>query len=191
MQISPLIQTRWLFHWRKYYYEQRTFSYFSWKQQFKVNALIMYFFIQTQLFALQDFTWWTGVVWNIVMFLISCLDSHSDGTHSLHSWVSHKKLHFSKFVVMKKQIHLHLEWPGGGNTFSTTFWWTTSFKWMNVFLQLPSLFLFCSYFLHPGNTLPPSDPGRTLSDGVDKAPFSSFQPPPSPNKIIKNTYKIK
>ncbi len=36
---------------------------------------------------------WSGVgyLWNIVMFLISCLDSHSDGTHSLqsiHCWAS-------------------------------------------------------------------------------------------------------
>ncbi len=60
-----------------------------------------------------------------------------------------------------------------GNTFSTTFWWTIPLKWMNVFLQLPSLFLFCSFFLHPGNALPPSDQGRTLSDGADKKPFSS------------------
>ncbi len=43
--------------------------------------------------------WWTGVVWIIVMFLIRCLDSHSDGTHSLqsiHCWTSDVMLHFSK-----------------------------------------------------------------------------------------------
>ncbi len=45
---------------------------------------------------------------------ISCLDSHSDGTHSLqriHWWTSDVMLHFSKFVLMKKQTHLHLWWP--------------------------------------------------------------------------------
>ncbi len=62
-----------------------------------------------------------------------------------------------------------------GNTFSTTFWWTIPLKWMNVFLQLPSLFLFCSFFLHPGNALPPSDQGRTLSDGADKSHSAPLQ----------------
>ncbi len=41
--------------------------------------------------------------------LISCLDSHSDGTHSLrriHWWASDVMLHFSKSVLMKKQTHL-------------------------------------------------------------------------------------
>ncbi len=41
--------------------------------------------------------------------LISCLDSHSDGTHSLqriHLWASDIMLHFSKSVLMKKQTHL-------------------------------------------------------------------------------------
>ncbi len=42
---------------------------------------------------------------------ISCLDSNSDGTHSLqsiHWWASDAMLHFSKSVLMKKQTHLHL-----------------------------------------------------------------------------------
>ncbi len=42
---------------------------------------------------------------------ISCLDSHSDGTHSLqriHWSASDVMLHFSK-----KQTHLHLRWPEG------------------------------------------------------------------------------
>ncbi len=37
---------------------------------------------------------------------ISCLDSHSDGTHSLqriHWWASHVMLHFSKSLPIKKQ----------------------------------------------------------------------------------------
>ncbi len=47
---------------------------------------------------------------------ISCLDSHSDGTHSLqrmHWSASDVMLNFSKSVLMKKQTHLHLEWPEG------------------------------------------------------------------------------
>ncbi len=52
---------------------------------------------------------------------ISCLDSHSDGTHSLqwtHWWASDVILHFSEQVPMKKQTHLHLGWPAREYIFS-------------------------------------------------------------------------
>ncbi len=42
---------------------------------------------------------------------ISCLDSHSDGTHSLqriHWWASDVMPNFSKSVPMKKRTYLHL-----------------------------------------------------------------------------------
>ncbi len=45
---------------------------------------------------------------------ISCLDSHSDGTHSLqsiHWWESDVMLHFSKSSPMNKQTHLLFAWP--------------------------------------------------------------------------------
>ncbi len=43
-----------------------------------------------------------------------CLDSHSDGTHSLqriHWWASDGMLNMLKSVPMKKQTYLHLWWP--------------------------------------------------------------------------------
>ncbi len=46
--------------------------------------------LQTCCFSVHKMIWWTGVVWIIVVF-ISCLDSLSDGTHSLqriHWWAS-------------------------------------------------------------------------------------------------------
>ncbi len=52
-----------------------------------------------------------GVVWITCDVFISCLDSHSDGTHSLqwiHWWASDLMLNFTKSVQMKKQTHLHL-----------------------------------------------------------------------------------
>ncbi len=55
--------------------------------------------------------------WSSVDFcdvFISCLDSHSDGTHSLHRihwWTSDVVLNFSKSVPMRKQTDLHLGWP--------------------------------------------------------------------------------
>ncbi len=45
---------------------------------------------------------------------ISCMDSHSDGTHSLqriHWWASDVMLYFSESVLTKKQTHLHIGWP--------------------------------------------------------------------------------
>ncbi len=50
-----------------------------------------------QLLSSPDVNWWTGVDYCYVF--ISCLDSHSDGTHSLqciHCWASDEMLHFSK-----------------------------------------------------------------------------------------------
>ncbi len=47
---------------------------------------------------------WSGVDYCDVF--ISCLDSHSDGTHSLqsiHCWVSDGMLHFSKSLPMRSQ----------------------------------------------------------------------------------------
>ncbi len=50
----------------------------------------------------------------ITCVFISCLDSHSDGTHSLkriHWWASDVMLKFSKSVPIEKETHLHLGWP--------------------------------------------------------------------------------
>ncbi len=47
--------------------------------------------IATQLFTLQAVNSWTGVMLWIILMFNSCLDSHSDGTHSLqriHWWAS-------------------------------------------------------------------------------------------------------
>ncbi len=51
---------------------------------------------------------------------MSRLDSHSDGTHSLQRnlWGSIVMQFFSKFVLMKKQTHLHFGWLEGEYIFS-------------------------------------------------------------------------
>ncbi len=54
-----------------------------------------------QVFISQDVVWWTGVDYCDVFII--CLDSHSDGTHSLqsiHWWASDVMLHF-RFVQMR------------------------------------------------------------------------------------------
>ncbi len=62
-----------------------------------------------QLFTSQGINRCTGVMWITCDVLISCLDSHSDGTHSLkriHWSASDVMLNFSKSVLMKKLIHI-------------------------------------------------------------------------------------
>ncbi len=52
-----------------------------------------------------------GLVVDYCEGFMSCLDSHSDGTHSLQriQWrASDAMLNFSKSVQMNKQTHLHL-----------------------------------------------------------------------------------
>ncbi len=49
-------------------------------------------------------------------WIIFCLNSHSDGTHSLqriHWWASDVMLHFSKSVQMKKLTDIYLGWLEG------------------------------------------------------------------------------
>ncbi len=112
MHISLPIQMRWFFfHWRKQYFVQ--------KQHFDIKNILMLdlFLTNMQVFTLQDIDLWTGVDYYDVF--ISCLDSHSDGTHSLQRirwWASDVMLHFSKSDV--KQTHLHLGCPEGEHIFS-------------------------------------------------------------------------
>ncbi len=83
---------RWTFHWRKHYYG-------LWTHILVKNVLMMDLFFTNTAFGfikcyLMD---WSGVDYCDVF--ISCLDSHSDGTHSLqriHWWASDGMPHFSK-----------------------------------------------------------------------------------------------
>ncbi len=73
----------------------------------------------------------TGLAWCRLLVeycdvFISCLDSHSDGTHSLqrtHWWASDVMLHFSKSILMNKQssLSLHLLDCLRESTFSTKY----------------------------------------------------------------------
>ncbi len=89
MQISLLIQTRTPFHWRKSYYG-------LWTLLVK-NILMMDFFCLLQM--LTDGLEWCGLLVDYCDVFISCLDSHSDGTHSLqsiHCWDTDAVTHFYK-----------------------------------------------------------------------------------------------
>ncbi len=100
-----------------------------------LNILMMDLFLANmQLLILQDVNWWTGVVWITCDVFISCVDSHSDGTHSLqriHWWASDVMLDFNKTVPMKKN--------------SSTSW--MPWGWVN------SQRTFCSAYIHFGGEL--------------------------------------
>ncbi len=109
---------------------------------------------------------WSGVDYCDVF--ISCLDSHSDGTHSLqriHCWASDVMLHFSKSVLMNKQTRLLYVFDGLLRTTKLTaniyFWWTIPIsqkrkshhckhlnRWRRNVCAL--LFLMCAYVLCQG-----------------------------------------
>ncbi len=63
-----------------------------------------------QIFNLQYINWWLESCELLVDYsdvLISCLDSHSDGTHSLQRinwWASYVMLNFSKSVLMDTKL---------------------------------------------------------------------------------------
>ncbi len=98
------------------------------------------FLTSKQLFTdkmLTDGLDWFGLLVDYCDVFISCLDSHSDGTHSLqriHWWASDVMMNFSKSVMMKKQNHLHLDWPEGA-------WIFNKFSFLaELFLKLISFF---------------------------------------------------
>ncbi len=84
--------------------------------------------------------------WIIDMFTIiciSCLDSNSDGTHSLqsiHWWTSDVMLNFSKSVRMKKQTHLEEEYIFSNFKFLKTL--LLSFLFQCFYYYFVSLFHF-------------------------------------------------
>ncbi len=108
VQISLLIQTRTLFHWRKCYYGLWTCM--------LVNVLMLDLF---QLLSSQDVNWWTGVVCIIVMFLsavwtlILTAPIHCRG--SIAEQVMQCNISPN---LMKKQTHLLLGWPEDEHIYS-------------------------------------------------------------------------
>ncbi len=87
VHITLLIQTGLPFHWRKQYHEKRIHI-------LSGNNTIQYCFLQMCSFWLHkmlvDGLEWCGLLVDYCEVFISCLDSHSDGTHSLqriHWWV--------------------------------------------------------------------------------------------------------
>ncbi len=86
-------------------------------------------FLQTCSFLLHktliDGLEWCGLFVDYCDVFISCLDSHSDGTHSLQRicwWASDVRLNFFRYVLVMKQTHLHLVCPEGKFLAHFHFW---------------------------------------------------------------------
>ncbi len=90
--------------------------------------------LNMQLFTSQDVNWWTGKCGVLVDYCdvcISCLDSHSDGTHSLqriHWWTSNAKS--PNLIRWKKNTLIYILDGQRVSTFSANFqfWVNYSFK---------------------------------------------------------------
>ncbi len=87
-----------LFHWRKRYYGLWT-CILARSESIKLKTSWWICFSFCLLKTLTDGLEWCGLLVDYCDVFISCLDSHSDGTHSLqriHWWASDVMLHFSK-----------------------------------------------------------------------------------------------
>ncbi len=106
-----------LFHWTKHYYGLWLIV-LARRDDLKI-LMIDLFLPNMQFFSLHkmliDGLESFGLLVDYCDVFTSCLDSHSDGTHSLQRilwWASDVMLHFSNFVPIK-QTNLHLGWPEG------------------------------------------------------------------------------
>ncbi len=126
--LFSLINSMWSLH-TSLLIQKNKYIYFPWrKRYYGLHTCVL---ARSNVLKLKKTLWWNCQLqtcsfslhnWCYCDVFISCLDSHSDGTHSLHRihwWrVSDVMLHFSKSVPMKKQTHLNLGWPQGEYIFS-------------------------------------------------------------------------
>ncbi len=104
---------------------------FSQKQWIWNKKLLNWGFISYKYVAF-NFTIYSLMDWSVVDYLEVLWITHSDGTHSLqriHWWASDGMLNYSKSIQIKKQTHLHLEWPEVSKfSANLDFWVNYSFK---------------------------------------------------------------
>ncbi len=114
-------------------------SYFGQKWQFEFKTPWWWIcFLQTCSFSLHrtsiDGLEWCGLLVDYCDVFISCLDSHSDGTHSLqriHWWGSDVMLQFFKYVLMKNKLIYFLDGLRV-NTFSANFFFLLNYSLNNT-----------------------------------------------------------
>ncbi len=158
MHISLLIQARQLFYLEKALLWILN-TYFSQKQCAKVKSILMDLFLtNTQLIVSQDINW-CGLLVDYCDVFISCLDSHSDGTHS-RCWTRDVMPNSSKSFPMTKQTHLHLEWPEG--TFSANFHIGVNYSFKNMMWHTEFEDTFCDLTVDLYGSYYGSKGGKTL-----------------------------
>ncbi len=143
-------------------------EYFSWKQWIEVkNVVMIYLFFDKHFtcYSLQnmliDGLEWCGWLVDYCDVFISCLDSHSDGTHSLqgiHWWASYVMLHFSQSDEETNSSTFRMAW--GWVTFQPfiIFGWTIPLRpmtwcreWGTLFCPLKIagvLGVYCAWIFH-------------------------------------------
>ncbi len=142
VHISLLIQTRRYFTGRSIIMD----SCFSWKQLCEVKMSLWWIcFLQTHSFLLNktltDGLEWCGLLVDYCDVFISCLDSRSDGTHSLQRiywWESDWMLHFSKSDEETDSSTSWMAWGGLYISVNFHFWVIYSFKYVK-YAQLSSV----------------------------------------------------
>ncbi len=124
-----------LFHWRKHYYGLWTHI-LAGSISFKLKTSWWICFSFCLLQMLTDGLEWCGFLVDYCDVFISCLDSHSDGTHSLqsiHCWDSDTMLHFSKSDEETNSSTSWMAWGWGHFLANFHFWFNYSFKFLAIY----------------------------------------------------------
>ncbi len=91
-----------------------------------------------------------GYLWIIVMFFIRCLDSHSDGTHSLQRiqcWASDVMQNLSKYIPFWGNYSFQQQlWIVTGNILKAV----NKDIWLLLFLSLEQITSTCEFFFFFG-----------------------------------------
>ncbi len=106
-----------------------------WSNSLKLKTSWWICFLQTHSFCLlkmlTDGLEWCGLLVDYCDVFISCLDSHSDGTHSLqsiHCWDSDAMLHFSKSDEETNSSTSWIAWGWAHFHLISIFGWTIPLK---------------------------------------------------------------
>ncbi len=152
-----------LFHWRKCYYGLWT-CILAGSNSLKLKTSWWICFLQTRSFCLHniltDGLECCGLLVDYCDVFISCLDSHSDGTHSLqriHLWASDEMLHFSKSDEETNSSTFWMAWEWVHFQQILIFGWTiplTSMKHFHckLFIVKKGSIDFWNLLFHPSNT---------------------------------------
>ncbi len=131
---------------------------------------------------------WSGVDYCDVF--ISCLDSHSGGTHSLqsiHQWASDAMLHFSKSIPMKKNSSTSWVAWGWVNSKQLLIFWGELF--LLGYIIYDSMWDLCD--LYDQSQLYVSEQGEMVSSSRRRSCALVNTPAPCVNKAVSHIQELK